>query len=149
MHAEIRWVEGVHFRAVADSGHEISMDGPPDAGGSNRGARPMELVLMGMGGCTAFDVVSILQKQRQQIVDCRAELSAERADSVPHVFTAIHVHFRITGRGLDSARVERAVALSADKYCSASIMLGRGGVRITHDFEIIEADGEPQDAHGS
>jgi putative redox protein len=115
------------------------MDGPPDAGGEGRGARPMELVLMGLGGCTAYDVVTILQKSRQDVVDCVTELSAERAASEPKVFTRIHVHFRVTGRGLDPAKVARAVALSADKYCSASIMLARGGVEITHDFEIVEA----------
>jgi putative redox protein len=139
MHASIQWIDKVHFRAVADSGCEVPMDGPPDAGGEGRGARPMELVLMGLGGCTTYDVVTILQKSRQDVVDCVTELSAERAASEPKVFTRIHVHFRVTGRGLDPAKVARAVALSADKYCSASIMLARGGVEITHDFEIVEA----------
>jgi putative redox protein len=139
MHASIQWIDKVHFRAVADSGCEVPMDGPPDAGGEGRGARPMELVLMGLGGCTSYDVVTILQKSRQDVVDCVTELTAERAASEPKVFTRIHVHFRVTGRGLDPAKVARAVALSADKYCSASIMLARGGVEITHDFEIVEA----------
>jgi putative redox protein len=139
MHASIQWIDKVHFRAVADSGCEVPMDGPPDAGGEGRGARPMELVLMGLGGCTSYDVVTILQKSRQQVVDCVTELTAERAASEPKVFTRIHVHFRVTGRDLDPAKVARAVTLSADKYCSASIMLARGGVEITHDFEIVEA----------
>jgi len=139
MHARIQWVDKVHFRAVADSGCEVPMDGPPDAGGEGRGARPMELVLMGLGGCSSYDVVTILQKSRQDVVDCVTELTAERAASEPKVFTHIHIHFRVTGRGLDPAKVARAVALSADKYCSASIMLARGGVEITHDFEIVEA----------
>ena len=140
MHAKIQWVDKVHFRAVADSGCEVPIDGPPDAGGEGRGARPMELVLMGLGGCSAYDVVTILAKSRQQVQDCVAELAAERADTEPKVFTRIHVHFKVTGRGLDRAKVARAVTLSADKYCSASIMLARGGVEITHDFEIVEAE---------
>jgi len=108
--------------------------------GEGRGARPMELVLMGLGGCTSYDVVTILLKSRQQVVDCVTELNAERAETEPKVFTRIHVHFKVTGRDLDPARVARAVSLSADKYCSASIMLARGGVEITHDFEIVEVD---------
>jgi putative redox protein len=139
MRATISWVDKVHFRAVADSGFEIPIDGPPDAGGEGRGARPMELVLMGLGGCTSYDVMSILAKSRQQVVACETELSAERATTDPKVFTRIHVHFRVTGHGLDAAKVARAVQLSADKYCSASILLARGGVAITHDFEIREA----------
>ena len=115
------------------------MDGPAEAGGEGRGARPMELLLMGLGGCTSYDVVTILAKSRQQVVDCVTELTAERAETEPKVFTRIHVHFKVTGRGLDPAKVARAVSLSADKYCSASIMLARGGVAITHDFEIVEA----------
>lgn len=139
MHARIQWVDKVHFRAVADSGCEVLMDGPPDAGGEGRGARPMELVLMGLGGCTSYDVVTILLKSRQQVVDCVTDVRAERAETEPKVFTRIHVHFKVTGRNLDPAKVARAAALSADKYCSASIMLGRGGVEITHDFEIVDA----------
>jgi putative redox protein len=139
MHARIRWVDKVHFRAVADSGCEVPMDGPQDAGGEGRGARPMELVLMGLGGCTSYDVVTILQKSRQRVTGCETELSAERASTEPKVFTRIHVHFRVTGHDLDPAKVARAVALSAEKYCSASIMLARGGVEISHDFEIIDA----------
>jgi putative redox protein len=139
MHARISWVDKVHFRAVADSGVEIPIDGPPDAGGEGRGARPMELVLIGLGGCTSYDVMSILTKSRQRVTACETELSAERATTDPKVFTRIHVHFRITGHGLDPAKVARAVQLSADKYCSASILLARGGVEITHDFEIVDA----------
>jgi putative redox protein len=139
MHAEIHWHDKVHFTATADSGHVVSLDGPPDAGGENRGSRPMELVLMGLGGCSSFDVVSILTKSRQDIVDCLTQIDAERAPDVPHVFTRIHLHFKVTGRGLDASKVARAVSLSADKYCSASIMLQRGGVDITHDYEIVEA----------
>ncbi len=139
MHATIRWQDKVHFSASADSGHTVVMDGPADAGGANRGSRPMELVLMGLGGCSSFDVVNILTKSRQNIVDCVTEIEAERADGVPAVFSRIHLHFRVTGHDLDPARVARAVSLSAEKYCSASIMLQRGGVEISHDFEVIQA----------
>jgi putative redox protein len=142
MHAKIEWVDNVHFKAVADTGCEVLMDGPPDAGGQGRGARPMELVLMGLGGCTSYDVVSILRKSRQDVTGCTTEIEAERAENEPKVFTRIHIHFRVTGRGLDHARVARAVALSAEKYCSASIMLERGGVAMSHDFAIVEADAQ-------
>ena len=138
MKATIKWVDGVSFVAESESGHAVVIDGPPDAGGRNIGMRPMEMVLLGMGGCTAFDVVSILQKARQPISDCRVELTAERADEIPKVFTRIHVHFIVSGKGLKEAQVERAVKLSAEKYCSASIMLGKTA-EITHDFEIIDA----------
>ena len=138
MKATINWVDGVSFVAESESGHAVVIDGPPDAGGRNIGMRPMEMVLLGMGGCTAFDVVSILQKARQPISDCRVELAAERADEIPKVFTRIHVHFIVSGKGLKEAQVERAVKLSAEKYCSASIMLGKTA-EITHDFEIIDA----------
>ncbi|MDH3279949.1 MAG: OsmC family protein [Gammaproteobacteria bacterium] len=137
MHATVKWVDGVSFTASADSGHTVTMDGPPDHGGLNRGARPMEMVLMGMGGCTAFDVMHILRKSRQDVTDCRVELEAERADREPKVFTRIHAHFVITGRGLKESAVKRAIELSADKYCSASIMLGKTA-KITHDYEIVE-----------
>ncbi|HWK54539.1 MAG TPA: OsmC family protein [Hyphomicrobiales bacterium] len=138
MQATIKWVDGAMFLAESGSGHTVVMDGPPDAGGRNLGVRPMEMLLLGVGGCSAFDVVSILTKSRQQITDCRAELTAVRADAVPAVFESIHLHFVVTGKGLDPARVARAVELSAEKYCSASIMLGRAGVAISHDFEILE-----------
>lgn len=138
MKATIKWVDGVSFVGEAESGHAVVIDGPPDAGGRNIGMRPMEMVLVGMGACTAFDVVSILQKARQPVTDCRVELSAERAAEIPKVFTDIHVHFKVTGHGLKSAQVERAINLSAEKYCSATIMIGKTA-RITHDYEIIEA----------
>lgn len=139
MKARIQWVQDVLFVAESGSGHGVVIDGPPEGGGRNLGVRPMEMVLMGMGACTAYDVVHILKKSRQPVVRCVAELNAERADSEPKVFTKIHVHFVVTGQGLPEAAVKRAVDLSAEKYCSASIMLGRAGVEITHDFEIIEA----------
>jgi len=138
MKASIRWTGGVSFEGRSDSGHPVSMDGAPAFGGQNKGARPMELVLIGMGGCTAFDVVHILRKGRQEITDCVAEIDAQRADTEPKVFTRIHIHFKVTGRKLDPKRVENAIKLSAEKYCSASIMLGKTA-DITHDFEIIEA----------
>jgi putative redox protein len=137
MKATIKWVGEVGFEGSADSGHTVMMDGPPDHGGKNRGSRPMELVLIGMGGCTAFDVVHILKKGRQEITDCVAQVEAERADTDPKVFIKIHIHFVVTGRKLDPKRVDNAIRLSAEKYCSASIMLGKTA-RITHDFEIVE-----------
>ena len=137
MKARIKWIEGVSFAGQSESGHTVVMDGPPDAGGQNLGVRPMEMLLLGMGGCTAFDVVHILRKSRQPVTDCVAELDAERADTDPKVFTRIHVHFIITGKGLDPKRVEQAVTLSSEKYCSASIMLGKVA-EVTHDFEIVE-----------
>lgn len=138
MQARIKWVENMAFVAESGSGHAVVIDGPPDLGGRNLGARPMELLLMGVGACSSVDVVMILKKARQAVVDCVCELKAERADTEPKVFTAIHLHFVITGSGLNPAQVERAVKLSAEKYCSASIMLAKGGVRISHDFEIRE-----------
>jgi putative redox protein len=138
MKASIQWTGGVSFVGSADSGHAVPMDGSPEFGGQNKGARPMELVLIGMGGCTSFDVVHILKKGRQDVTDCVAEIQAERAEIEPKVFTKIHVHFKVTGRKLDPKRVEQALKLSAEKYCSASIMLGKTAV-ITHDFEIVEA----------
>jgi putative redox protein len=137
MKASVRWIDEVAFEASSESGHRVVLDGPPDQGGANRGARPMELVLMGLGGCTAFDVVTILRKARQDVTACRAELSAERAQSTPAVFTRIHVHFVVQGRDLREPQVKRAIELSASKYCSASLMLERGGVEITHDYEIL------------
>jgi len=137
MKARIKWVQDVTFVGESDSGHAIVMDGPPEGGGRNLGVRPMEMLLIGMGGCTAFDVVDILKKARQDIRDCVVELQAERADSLPKVFTKIHVRFIVTGMGLKEAHVKRAVELSAEKYCSASIMLGKTA-EITHDFEIVE-----------
>ena len=139
MKASIQWIDGVQFSAKSDSGHTIVIDGPPDHGGKNLGVRPMEMVLMGLGGCTSIDVLDILKKSRQDVTDCVTQLTAERADGVPAVFTRIHIHFIVTGRNLKSRQVERAIELSATKYCSASLMLERGGVALSHDFEIIEA----------
>ncbi|HHH43231.1 MAG TPA: OsmC family protein [Gammaproteobacteria bacterium] len=135
MKARIKWVQDATFLGESGSGHAVVMDGPPDHGGRNLGVRPMEMLLLGMGGCTAFDVVSILKKSRQDIRDCVAEIEAGRADREPKVFTRIHVHFIVTGKDLSEKRVARAVELSAQKYCSASIMLGKTAT-ITHDFEI-------------
>jgi putative redox protein len=144
MHANIKWVDNVMFIGQSGSGHSIVIDGPPAAGGNNGGVRPMELVLMGLGACASFDVVSILKKYRQDVSDCRTELEAERAEEIPQVFTRIHVHFVITGHELKRNQVERAVTLSAEKYCSASIMIGKTA-DITHDFEIIESGARPRD----
>ena len=125
------------FVGHSGSGHSIVIDGPPTAGGNNAGIRPMDLLLMGLGACTSFDVISILKKSRQDVTDCYTELEAERADEIPQVFTRIHVHFVISGHDLKPKQVARAVDLSAEKYCSASIMLAKTA-EITHDFEIIE-----------
>lgn len=138
MKAVVKWTDGVQFLAESGSGHAIVADGAPENGGRNTGPRPMELLLMGLGACSAFDVLTILQKARQDVIDCKAEIEAERADAVPAVFTKIHLHFVIVGRALKEAQVKRAVELSAEKYCSASIMLGKAGVEISHDYEIIE-----------
>jgi putative redox protein len=140
--ARLKWIEGAQFVGEADSGHPLVIDGPADGGGRNMGFRPMELVLLGTAGCTAYDVVAILKKGRQPVRSCVVEVEAERADDVPRVFTRIHVRFLVSGDGLSESAVARAVQLSAEKYCSASIMLGRGGVEITHDFRILPADGE-------
>lgn len=138
MKARIKWVENVCFMGESETGHAVILDGAPDAGGRNLGMRPMEMLLIGMGACTSFDVVTILKKARQPVADCVAEIEAERADEIPKVFTKIHVHFVVTGKGLNPVQVERAVKLSAEKYCSASIMLGKSA-EVTHDFEIVEA----------
>jgi putative redox protein len=139
MKATIKWVDGVMFLGESGSGHTVVMDGPEDAGGRNMGLRPMELLLLGVGGCSSFDVINILKKGRQHVTDCRAELTAQRVDAIPAVFDKIHLHFVVSGKGLDTEKVKRAVELSAEKYCSASIMLGKAGVDITHDFEVVEA----------
>lgn len=136
MKATINWGGDAKFVGEAGSGHTIVMDGPPDHGGQNQGPRPMEMLLLGLGGCTSFDVMSILQKSRQDVTDCQAQIEAERADEVPSVFTKIHVHFVVKGNNLKESLVKRAVSLSAEKYCSASIMLEKGGVEITHSYEI-------------
>jgi putative redox protein len=138
MKARIKWIEGAAMLGEAGSGHGVLMDGPPDFGGRNLGVRPMEMLLLGMGGCTEFDVLLILRKARQEVTDCVVELEAERAETDPKVFTRIHAHFILTGKGLSEKQVERAIKLSAEKFCSASIMLGATAA-ITHDFEIREA----------
>ena len=137
MKTRIKWKDGVSFIAESGSGHTILMDGPPEVGGRNLGPRPMEMLLMGTGGCAAVDVVLILKKARQDISDCVVEIEAERAPEEPKVFTRIHFHFILTGKSLSFSHVERAIRLSAEKYCSASIMLGKTAV-LTHDFEIVE-----------
>jgi len=137
MKARVKWVEEVTFLGESASGHAVVMDGPPEDGGRNLGVRPMEMLLLGMGGCTAFDVVHILKKARQPVTDCVVELEAERAAEPPKVFTRIHAHFIVAGRGLSDAHVKRAVELSAEKYCSASIMLAKTAT-ITHDYEIAD-----------
>ena len=138
MKAKINWLGNAMFEAESGSGHTVLMDGPEDAGGENKGIRPMEMMLIGAGGCSTFDVVNILKKSRQDVTDCKAELTAERADAIPAVFEKIHFHFIVSGNNLDEAKVARAVNLSAEKYCSASIMLAKAGVEISHDFEILE-----------
>lgn len=137
MKARIKWVENVAFLGETGSGHAVLMDGAPEGGGRNLGPRPMEMLLIGAGGCTAYDVVHILKKSRAQITDCVAEITAERAGEDPKVFTKIHFHFTVTGKNLKPEQVERAIALSAEKYCSASIMLGKTAA-MTHDFEVVE-----------
>lgn len=139
MKARVKWIEGVAFLGESGSGHAIVMDGAPDHGGRNLGVRPMEAVLIGMGGCTAFDVVSILKKARQPVDDCAVALDAERAESTPKVFTRIHMKYTVTGRGIKEAQVKRAVELSAEKYCSATRMLAETA-EITHEYEIVERE---------
>ena len=129
--------EGSTFEGVASSGHRVTMDVAPEVGGRNLGLRPMEMVLLGLGGCTAIDVLHMLRKGRQPITDMRVELDAERANDVPKVFTRIHLHFVLTGAGLDPHKIERAINLSASKYCSASMMLNKTA-EMTHDFEIVK-----------
>ncbi|WP_417579565.1 OsmC family protein [Nitrincola sp.] len=131
MKASIQWDGELRFKATSGSGFEVMIDAD-----QQQGPRPMELILLGLGGCTSYDVVQILKKSRQQVTDCRAEITSERADTVPAVFTKIHVHFVVTGENLKPTQVERAVRLSAEQYCSASLMLERGGVEITHSYEI-------------
>lgn len=136
MKARIKWTEKATFIAESGSGHAIVIDGPPDIGGRNLGPRPMELLLMGVGACSSVDVLYILQKSRQTVTDVWCELDSKRAETDPKVFTDIHLHFVVTGRNLGENHVKRAVELSAEKYCSASIMLKKGGVNVTYDYEI-------------
>lgn len=137
MKSTIRWSGAASFTGETGSGHSVVMDGPPDLGGENKGPRPMEMLLLGLGGCSSFDVMMILQKSRQDVSDCVCEIDAERADAVPAVFTKIHLHFKVSGNELKDSIVKRAVNMSAEKYCSASIMLAAGGVDITHSYEVI------------
>ncbi|NIP88765.1 MAG: OsmC family protein [Gammaproteobacteria bacterium] len=139
MKATVKWLQDVSFSGASASGHSVIMDGAPEFGGANQGMRPMEMLLLGMGGCTAFDVVHILRKARQDIVDFEVDLDAQRAEAPPKVFTRIHVHFDIRGRNVSPAAVERAIDLSLSKYCSATIMLAKTA-EITHDYSIIDVD---------
>lgn len=136
MKARVQWLEQMTMVGETESSHAVVMDGPPEHGGRNLGPRPMEMLLLGMGGCTEFDVLHILRKSRQQVTACEVQIEAIRAETDPKVFTQIHIHFIISGKELDSKKVEAAIKLSAEKYCSASIMLGKTAT-ITHDFEII------------
>ncbi|MDH4040815.1 MAG: OsmC family protein [Gammaproteobacteria bacterium] len=140
MKATVKWTDGAMFVGESGSGHSVVMDGPADLGGRNLGPRPMEMLLLGTGGCASYDVISMLKKARQQVVDCRVEVEADRADAVPAVFTRIGLHFVVTGVGLKESQVKRAVELSAEKYCSASIMFGAAGVAISHSYEVVEFD---------
>jgi len=137
MNISVNWVDGMLMVGKSHSGHSITMDGPPEIGGENLGVRPMEMLLLGVAGCTMIDVVTTLKKMRQELTHCETKVNAERADDHPKVFTDIHIQFIIKGKGLDSKKVEKAITLSAEKYCSASIMLGKTA-SITHDFEIVE-----------
>jgi putative redox protein len=136
MEATVKWIDGRMFVGETGSGHAVIMDGPPNHGGRNMGIRPMEMILLGVGGCSSFDVLEILQKGRHAVSDCKVEITAERVDTVPSVFSHIHLHFVVTGTALKDSVVARAVKLSAEKYCSASIMLS-SSVSISHDFEVI------------
>ena len=139
MKATVKWVGNRSFLGESGSGHSVVMDGPPDHGGRNMGVRPMEMILLGVGGCSSFDVMDILQKGRNDVVDCVVELTAERVDAIPSVFSKIHLHFIVSGKNLKESVVKRAVNLSAEKYCSATIMLSNS-VEITHDFEVINLE---------
>lgn len=136
MKARVKWLDNMSFVGESGSGHSVVMDGPPDIGGRDLGVRPMEMLLLGMGGCASIDIVMILKKMNQNISDCEVEIEAQRADSEPKVFTSIHLHFVVSGHELQEKKVERAIKLSAEKYCSASIMLGQVA-KVTHDFELV------------
>jgi putative redox protein len=138
MRVRVKWVEDVCFMAETESGHALIMDGAPEGGGRNLGPRPMETVLAGTGGCSAYDVVTILRKSRQPVKNCEVRIEAERAADDPKIFTRIHFHFVVTGSGVKKEQVKRAIQLSAEKYCSASIMLAKTAT-LTHDFEIVDA----------
>ena len=137
MNISVKWIDGLLMVGKSDSGHAIVMDGPPEIGGENLGVRPMEMLLLGMTGCTVIDVISTLKKMREDVVDCQTQVSADRSEEYPKVFTNIHVHFVLRGKQLNPLKVDKAIKLSAEKYCSASIMIGKTAI-ITHDYEIIE-----------
>ena len=137
MNLSVNWVDGMLMVGKSHSGHSITMDGPIEIGGENLGVRPMEMLLLGVAGCTMIDVVTTLKKMRQDLSHCETKISAERANEHPKVFTDIHIHFIVKGKDLDSKKVDKAITLSAEKYCSASIMLGKTA-KITHDFEVLE-----------
>ena len=138
MQARVKWLDHMSFVGESGSGHSVVMDGAPEVGGRNLGIRPMEMLLLGLGGCSAFDVVLILQKSKQTVSDCEVLIEATRAEKDPKVFTKIHLHFIVKGHNLAPDKVERAINLSAEKYCSASIMLGKTA-EISHDFEVLPA----------
>ena len=137
MNISVKWIDGMLMVGKSDSGHAIVMDGPPEIGGENLGVRPMEMLLLGMAGCTMIDVVSTLEKMRENLSDCQSKVSADRSEEYPKVFTNIHVHFVLRGKQLNPSKIDKAIKLSAEKYCSASIMIGKTAI-ITHDYEIIE-----------
>ena len=137
MNISVKWIDRMLMVGKSDSGHAIVMDGPPEIGGENLGVRPMEMLLLGMAGCTMIDVVNTLKKMREDVVDCQTQVSADRSEEYPKVFTNINVHFILKGKQLNPSKVDKAIKLSAEKYCSASIIIGKTAV-ITHDFEIIE-----------
>ena len=137
MNISVKWIDGMLMVGKSDSGHAVVMDGPPEIGGENLGVRPMEMLLLGMTGCTVIDVISTLKKMREDVVDCQTQVSADRSEEYPKVFTNIHVHFVLRGKQLNPSKVDKAIKLSAEKYCSASIMIGKTAI-ITHDYEIIE-----------
>ena len=137
MNISVKWIDGMLMVGKSGSGHAVVMDGPPEIGGENLGVRPMEMLLLGMTGCTVIDVVSTLKKMREDVVDCQTQVSADRSEEYPKVFTNIHVHFVLRGKQLNPSKVDKAIKLSAEKYCSASIMIGKTAI-ITHDYEIIE-----------
>jgi putative redox protein len=139
MQAKVKWVEDVMFVAESGSGHAIVLDGATENGGRNKGMRPLELMALSVGSCSSYDVVTILKKARQKVTGCEVEVTAKRADAVPAVFENIHLHFQVSGENLKKDQVKRAISLSAEKYCSASIMLSKGGVVVTHDFTVIES----------
>jgi putative redox protein len=139
METQLKWAGNAAFIGRASSGHTVVMDGPAEGGGRNLGPRPMEMLILGLGACSTYDVVSILKKSRQEITDCEIKITSQRADSDPKVFTDIQLHFIVSGKDLKEKQVERAIKLSAEKYCSASIMLG-ATANITHDFEIINGN---------